>query len=269
MFALFLIVFVITLPRVYFWCAYLQQKEYRLDRLRVFLLSAEGKEAIKKFYPWDYALTRTSLKRPHQTMKMILIEGLFSLLFLSALFFTNAYFGFLYAVGTFLILYTCAPVLVLLSAAPFAAVTFVITRSLLRLSSIKVRRYNTTIIGITGSYGKTTTKALLAAVLQREGSLYTLPASHNTPLSIALHILKDYHGEKTLLIEYAAYKSGEISLLTNHFPPHIAVITGFAPQHIGLFGSQQAIAEEKGALVRGLVPGGTALINDLDDGDPS
>jgi UDP-N-acetylmuramoyl-tripeptide--D-alanyl-D-alanine ligase len=121
-----------------------------------------------------------------------------------------------------------------------------------------------TILGITGSYGKTTTRHLVAHVLGQQFSIFTPPRSHNTPLSTAWPLLKNYQGEELVFLEYAAYKKGEIKRLAKWFPPQVSLITGVTKQHLALFGSLEKIIEAKGELVKATRLDGQVFYNGSD-----
>ena len=85
----------------------------------------------------------------------------------------------------------------------------------LMLAKSKVQKTKPLIIGITGSYGKTSTKILLSSVLKKKFSVFRTPKSYNTKFSVARSINRGYRGEQVMVLEYGAYKKGERMLL-NH-----------------------------------------------------
>jgi len=120
---------------------------------------------------------------------------------------------------------------------------------------------NLSVIGITGSVGKTTTKELLAHILSDRKILIT-PAHVNTEMGVAnlmLRKLKDEH--QLFIVEMGAYRRGEIKLLCSLVQPQIGVITFIGKQHLGLFGSQEDLCHAKGELFSALPPSGHAFLN--------
>ncbi|WP_053846905.1 UDP-N-acetylmuramoyl-tripeptide--D-alanyl-D-alanine ligase [Streptomyces sp. NRRL B-24085] len=118
-----------------------------------------------------------------------------------------------------------------------------------------------TVFGLTGSQGKTSTKDLLAAVLSSTGPTIATFGSLNNELGVPLTMLRAEPSTRFLVLEMGARHVGDIARLTNLVAPDIAVVLNVGRAHLGEFGSRAAIARAKGELVRGLVPGGTAVLN--------
>lgn len=126
-----------------------------------------------------------------------------------------------------------------------------------------------TVIGITGSVGKTTTKELLAHILYERHPMVT-PAHVNTDTGVSqwlLHALRSIpHDEKRIMIvEMGAYRMGEIALLASIAQPSIGIITRIGEEHLGLFGSREAITKAKGELFVSLPQSGCAFLNADDE----
>ena len=122
------------------------------------------------------------------------------------------------------------------------------------------------VIAITGSYGKTSTKFLIDAVLKERYRVCTTPGSYNTPMGICKVINNDLQpGDQILILEMGARYVGNIDELCRIASPDIAVITNVGVAHLETFGSLDAIAKTKGALLRYLKPGGLALLNGDDE----
>ena len=122
-----------------------------------------------------------------------------------------------------------------------------------------------TIIGITGSVGKTTTKDLLHALLSELGPTVAPVGSFNNEIGLPLTALQVGKRTRFLIAEMGANHVGEIAHLTHIAPPDIAVVLKVGVAHLGEFGSRERIAQAKSEIIRGLVPGGTAVLN---AGDP-
>jgi len=251
-----------TLIRLVRWLAWIQQKEYRLDRFWNFLLSPEGMAEVVRLAPQKNDFTRVGLKRPAITIRSTTV-GFISLILM----------GYLFSLGIsfkswwlpFLI-YALIPLLPAISGLITEIIKSLISLVLLFFAQKKLQKDKPRIIGITGSYGKTATRHLCSNVISQKFTIYTPPKSHNTPLSIALDLLKHYHGEEILFLEFAAYKKGEIQKLASWFPPEISLITGLTPQHLALFGSLEKIIEAKGELVKNTQLTGVVLCNAMDPG---
>ncbi|MCH9274720.1 UDP-N-acetylmuramoyl-tripeptide--D-alanyl-D-alanine ligase [Bifidobacterium amazonense] len=118
-----------------------------------------------------------------------------------------------------------------------------------------------TIVGITGSVGKTTTKDLLKALLGHMGPTVAPFGSFNNEIGLPLTALKVGPSTRFLVAEMGANHVGEIARLTTIAPPDIAVVLKVGCAHLGEFGSVERIAQAKSEIVRGLVPGGAGVLN--------
>jgi len=114
--------------------------------------------------------------------------------------------------------------------------------------------------GLTGSQGKTSTKDLLAAVLSSAAPTIATIGSLNNELGVPLTMLRADAATRFLVLEMGARHIGDIARLTGLVAPDIAVVLNAGQAHLGEFGSREAIARAKGELVRGLAPGGTAVL---------
>lgn len=261
--------------RISRWTSIIQQKEYRLDRLLLFLQSPDGLRELIRVFPRKTDFSKVGFKRPRITARSVVVVLFFVFLtFLcsttyiswgSQVLLENYPAPFwmvpVLVVVALLIFLMCIPILLLVSVVPTALIATVTTYLMLLKASLKLKKGKPMIIGITGSYGKTTTKLLLAHVLENKYSVFKTPRSFNTKYSVAESILKGYNNQAVAILEYAAYKKGEIKSLAFWFQPSIAIITGLAEQHIGLFGSLDNIISAKAELVQSLPSGSTVICN--------
>ncbi len=119
-----------------------------------------------------------------------------------------------------------------------------------------------TIIGITGSYGKTSTKNVLQAVLSEHFNTLITPASYNTPMGITRTIremLKPIH--RVFVCEMGADHVGDITYLMDFVKPSIGIVTSIGPQHLQTFGSQENITREKMEMIEKLPSDGFGILN--------
>ncbi|MCS7191712.1 MAG: UDP-N-acetylmuramoyl-tripeptide--D-alanyl-D-alanine ligase [Armatimonadetes bacterium] len=105
------------------------------------------------------------------------------------------------------------------------------------------------VIAVTGSSGKTTTKGMVASVLEAEMPVVVSPESFNNEIGVPLTVLQANFEHQALVLEYAMRKKGDIRYLCKIAPPQIAAITNIGTAHIGLLGSRQAIAEAKAEIL--------------------
>ena len=121
-----------------------------------------------------------------------------------------------------------------------------------------------TVIGITGSAGKTTTKDLLAGILTRQAATVAPQGSYNGEVGVPLTVFRADTHTRYLVIEMGATGIGHIRYLADMVKPDIGVVLGIGTAHAGEFGGVGNIAQAKGELLEALPAGGTAVIN-LDD----
>jgi UDP-N-acetylmuramoyl-tripeptide--D-alanyl-D-alanine ligase len=121
-----------------------------------------------------------------------------------------------------------------------------------------------TVIGITGSAGKTTTKDLLAGILATHGNTVAPQGSYNGEIGVPLTVFRADTDTRYLVIEMGATGIGHIRYLADMVKPDVGVVLGVGTAHAGEFGGVDNIARAKGELVEALPATGTAILN-LDD----
>ncbi len=135
-------------------------------------------------------------------------------------------------------------------------------RALEQLGIASRDRVDATIIGVTGSAGKTGTKEALYASLDRAsfGKAHRSVKSYNNHVGVPLSLARMPADTLYGVFEMGMNHAGELSALTQFVRPHIAIITTIAPAHIENFRDESGIADAKGEIFEGLVDGGTAII---------
>ncbi len=156
------------------------------------------------------------------------------------------------------------PLFLMASAILWSPIDKILKRRVMnRAKIIRSKRTDLTIIGITGSVGKTTTKELLKHVLE-DMNVISTPEHVNTEMGVSAWIsnkLPKSSNAKVMIVEMGAYREGEISLLCKIAKPTIGVISFVGTQHIGLFGSQEALMNAKAELIESLPSDGHAFLN--------
>ncbi|MFP5332028.1 MAG: Mur ligase family protein [Acidimicrobiia bacterium] len=115
-----------------------------------------------------------------------------------------------------------------------------------RAASESLQRIDPTVVAITGSYGKTTTKHLVAHLLSPVRSVVASPASFNNRMGLARAINEHLaSGTEVFVAEMGTYGPGEIAELCRWIPPDVAVITALGPVHLERMGSVENIARAK------------------------
>lgn len=125
---------------------------------------------------------------------------------------------------------------------------------------------NLTVIGITGSYGKTSAKNIVSTLLSGEHQVLMTPESYNTPMGITITartLLKPIHD--IFVAEMGAYKLGEIRELCEIAYPKHGILTSIGPQHLDTYGSLENVQKTKFELIESLPSDGFAILNRDDE----
>lgn len=232
------ILFLIYLHQIFFLTYFLQLKEYRFDRF-----FSQFKSEPFKFFFNMFDLRVWYRARPT-------LRSLFTFLLLLSLYFIYNFHS-LYL--SLLFLFPINAVFSLLFLIPK---TILITQAKRKLSQTKAVK-----IGITGSFGKSSTKELISWVLEGFYPTVKTQKNNNTIIGIAKNILSWPAHFDYAVIEMAAYKRGEIAQICRLVNPDIGIITGLGDQHLDLFGSLANIKKAKYELIDSLSPGSFRLIN--------
>jgi UDP-N-acetylmuramoyl-tripeptide--D-alanyl-D-alanine ligase len=222
-------------------------KEYRFDRMVIHLQTKQGKRLL--FLPF---------RRPPLSPKSIVIF-IISLLTILVLFYLLPFHTFIKLAILDISLFPITLVFVLLVKIP----TVLYHQYLIKKSVQLLRQHKKMIvIGITGSYGKTSTKEILYTLLSQKYNTLKTEASKNSPIAIAellLHSLKPEH--EIFIVEMGAYKKGEIAEMCSMVKPDIGIVTAINAQHQDLFGSIENTIEAKYELISGLTGKRIAICN--------
>ncbi|ODS24929.1 hypothetical protein AB835_01305 [Candidatus Endobugula sertula] len=132
------------------------------------------------------------------------------------------------------------------------------------IAQLQRELYTGTVIGITGSSGKTTVKGMLQSILQcatKPAEVFATQGNFNNHIGVPLSLFSLNKEHQYAVIEMGASKEGDIDYLTRMVSPHVALVNNVMPAHIEGFGSLDNIATAKGEIYHGLVEGGIAVIN--------
>ena len=239
--------FLIFAKFLLFWLWLWQLKEYRFDRLRAHFEAMAFEKIISGFW---------RIKYPKFTKKISLI--FLTCLTAEALFIFYLSFSSVIFLSIFLI-----PLIILLFQIP----SFLWRKIIINKAALKRRQFkDLLVIGITGSYGKTSVKEFLTVVLSSKFKVLSTPAHQNTDIAIAQLILKKLTKDiEIFIVEMAAYKKGEIispCLLTK---PNIGILTAINEQHLSTYGSLENTIRTKYELIESLPRDGLAIFNGDND----
>lgn len=231
-------------PAVFF---YLLLILYLIETIKVFLDTLQKK-----------------LKRPVLTKKtaVLIPAAIFlEILFLLALF-SNLENIYWLAFG-FLVFDILSPKIISLLVLAFQPLTVFLRNQIIKKAKKKREQFkDLSVVGITGSYGKTSTKEFLATILSEKFSVLKTKAHQNSEIGISQCILNDLKKEhKIFIVEMGAYGRGGIKLLCDIVKPKIGILIGINEQHLALYGSQKNIIKTKYELIESLPANGTAIFN--------
>ncbi|MBI2268283.1 MAG: UDP-N-acetylmuramoyl-tripeptide--D-alanyl-D-alanine ligase [Candidatus Blackburnbacteria bacterium] len=278
-----------AIEQLLLWVYWWQTKEYRIDRFQVLFYTFEGRKnlglssiAIKlailgvSYYWGNYLLlfaffsfldinfllniVRHKVRRPVFTLraKELFATGIFGVLLVVLLVWGGfADFVFTLTLGELFVL--LAPIVGIIWTSPLVFISKIraIGHAKKVLSTVKP-----IVIGVTGSYGKTTTKEFIAHLLSFKYKVVKTEKSENTEFGVARRIVDSLKkGTQMLVVEIGAYRRGEIRRVANIVRPQLAIVTGVEPQHFALFGSLEAINKAKYELVQSLPDKGLAIFN--------
>lgn len=135
----------------------------------------------------------------------------------------------------------------------------------LRSASERLRTYHPIVLGVAGSYGKTSTKSFLAQILATRYPTLATPRSFNTPMGLCRVIREQLRPEHRYFVaELGAYRRGEIRQLCRLVRPTIGILTAVGPEHLERFGSMENVREAEFEIIESLPPDGLAIVNGED-----
>jgi len=289
-----------TAKFVFFWIYLWQLKEYHIGRFKDHFTTHKGKKIflnisfiLKVFllllllssyyffsivfylllliyifesFSFLISVFKNNLKRPVLTSKTIFLTivsslvliGFFILIFNQPI----ADFWFVFSILLIDILIPVIVSAVVLLFQPF----FVMLRdNKIKKAAEKIKKFDKlVVIGITGSYGKTSTKEFLTTILSEKFNVLATKEHINSEIGIAKTILEELNNEHQIfIVEMGAYKKGGITLLCDIIKPMIGVVTGVNEQHMATFGSMENILSAEGGqeLLLNLSKNGLIVVN--------
>jgi UDP-N-acetylmuramoyl-tripeptide--D-alanyl-D-alanine ligase len=251
-----IILLLLAVKSALFWTYVLQLKEYRLDRF----LAEYGR--IKTFVRFWFFSGGRKIRTPIWTVKSFLIFALSLasavLLILPVIINYSAF-----DLSPYLLIYLLTPFIVMLFTVFINVPVNIVKNFIYFLARKKVSKMNgLVVIGITGSYGKSSTKEFLSQILSKKFRVLKTPGNINTEIGVSQFILKNLKPDaEVLIVEMGAYKAGEIKKICGIVHPKIGILTGVSQQHLALFGSMESIKNAKYELIESLPDNGFAVFN--------
>lgn len=251
---LFFIIFAIIFFHEILYYIYLWQvKEYRRDR---FAAGLRTNHDVAKTLANSFNLLVWF--RPKLTFRALTT-------FCLALTFSLLFFIFLlpitYTYAKYFLLILLAPFFSSLAVAILTPFFVYWKKHLIEKATDKMREFGGTVIGISGSFGKSSTKEILAWLLSDKFSVLKTKKNVNSAIGLAKTILHDLKGDEQFFIcEMGAYRRGEISEMCEIVKPKAGILTGLGDQHLDMFGSLENIKKAKMELIDSLPPTGFGLV---------
>lgn len=136
-----------------------------------------------------------------------------------------------------------------------------VEKALIRWTERILKKYGTSIIAVTGSSGKSSTKEAIATVLGTKYNVYKNPGSYNGRFGLPLALGKLTKDHQLAVLEYGIDQFGEMKEMVDATKPMLGVVTNIGHSHLDRFGSLENIASEKGVLIENLPHEGIAILN--------
>ncbi len=175
---------------------------------------------------------------------------------------TELQFGLVMTGG--LLLFLAAPLWLVLGNVLMTPVEAIFRRRFIAQARRTLAAVRPVVIGITGSYGKTSTKTYLAHILNGRYKAYPTPKSYNTLMGVCIAINQDIAQDYSIdyfVCEMGAYIPGEIERICELTHPSISIVVEVGPQHLERFGSLDNIAIAKYEIIKALPPDGVGVFN--------
>lgn len=160
------------------------------------------------------------------------------------------------------VLFACLPVVLIAANLCLSPYERYVQRSYEAQAIRRVTDVHPIIIGITGSYGKSSTKSMLAHILGFDAPTLAASGSINTLMGVTRHIREELvFGQKYMVVEMGAFKAGSIRRMCQLAPPAAGLITAVGDTHLERFGSVDEIVRAKSELAQAIPPGGLLVVN--------
>ena len=283
---LIIVFLLVVLRRILNFIYWIQVKEYRFDRFCVFIKSKEGKRLLELYnwffeivliifsYLWKEFITILILYFIYQNFKLVLEilrkevrKPVFTqriyLILITSLLFTIASLVFVKNLFIFCLILETVTLAGIIAGVVWTRI--IVNRIKVRdiaCAKKKLLKIKPLVVGITGSYGKTSTKEFLSAILNSHAKTISTVKNENTEFGVTRMVIdKLQKGTKFFVVEMGAYKKSEISAICKIVHPDIGVITGIEPQHLALFKNMQILKQAKFELIEALPKNGLAFFN--------
>ncbi len=227
--------FLVFTKLLIFWVWLWQLKEYHLGRFKAHFETQKTRKIIFSLHGVRY---------PRLTKKTLVILSSGILIELLILF-------YFYSIPVLILLIILAPIIVSILILLFQIPANILIKRTLKKAEEKRKQFKDLIvIGITGSYGKSSTKEFLATILSEKYNVLKTERNINAEIGIANTILNELNQKHQVFIaEIGAYERGKIKQVCEIIKPKIGILTGINEQHLSTFGSLQNIKKAKNEIL--------------------
>lgn len=235
----------------------MESLKFDIVYLTAFIFLAEVLYIFKSF--WQKAIKRPVLT---QKIAVILSTGFsFEILLVFTLFLLE--FRLTKFTATLLLVDILTPIGFSILVLAFQPLAVLLRNRILKQAKKRMAQFkNLLVIGITGSYGKTSTKEFLYTILSEKFRVLKTKEHQNSEVGISECILNELRLDHQIFIcEMGAYNRGGIKLLCDIVKPKIGILTGINEQHMATFGNQENIIQTKYELIESLPQDGVAFFN--------
>lgn len=233
--------------------SYFYLKTYQLDGYKVNLF-------LKDVFNFSLSFgKKNKLKFTKRLLRLIILLFVLSvtLFSLNILFVRHA---FVRTLNAFVIILLC-PLVIVLCHYLLLPLEKLICFYYVQKAKKKLAKLDVIKIGITGSYGKTSTKKILSHILEKEYKVCPSPKNYNTKMGIVKTILEKLDDHDILIAEMGARQKGDIKEICAIVKPDHAILTTVGPQHLETFKNMATIENTKYELIDGLAKDGYAVFN--------
>ncbi len=208
-------------------------------------------------------ILENKIKKPTFTKKSSLLFFITILIIFSFLFFLIRFWE--EKIALYLLIFDIlSPIIFALIVFLLQPFTVVGRKIVIEKAKRRRKEQNLLVIGITGSYGKTTTKEFLSTILSEKFNVLKTKNHQNSEMGISQTILRDLKKNHDIFVcEMGAYNKGGIKLLSQIAQPKIGAVAGINEQHLSLFGSMEKLIQAEGGkeLINNLEKEGTVFFN--------
>lgn len=238
---------------IYIFYSLIFFKIYQLDGYKI-------KSFLSSVFNFQFSFgDKNKLKFTKRMIRFIILNFVFLCVILFAInyFIKNFWLIFL----NYIVLFFLIPFVMTIAHFFICPLEGIIKKSYILKAKKKLKKLNVIKIGITGSYGKTSTKNILKSLLEKEYKVCVTPKNFNTEMGLTKTILDVLDDHDILIAEMGARHKGDIESLAKLIKPNFGIITTIGPQHLQTFKNLQTIEETKLELAKNLDENGIMIFN--------